>query len=170
MRWDALFSDYEAQMTAARDDNWRAEVADRTRGERAAVELAARLNAATGRELSFTLVDGHTVTGYVRECAHSWVLLEDDVARNHLVPATAIAAVRGVGPLAQHLSEVERRLDLTHALRALSRDRTRVRVRTVGSEALGVIAGVHADHIDVAEAAGKRASVPLTQIIEVVTG
>lgn len=170
MRWDALFSDYEGQMNAARDDNWRAEVADRTRGERAAVGLAARLSGAQGSALSFTLVNGETVTGHVRDSAHAWVLVEDDVSRNHLIPAAAITAVRGVGPVAQHLSEVERRLDLTHALRALSRDRVRVRVRTTGGEVAGMIAAVHADHVDVAERARERVSVPLAQIIEVMTG
>src|SRR5690554_1251696 len=128
MRWDALFSDYEGQMTAARDDNWRAEVADRTRGERAAVELAARLSGACGTVLSIMLVDGKPVTGHLRDCAQSWALLEDDVSRDHLIPASSIAAVRGVGATAHHLSEVDRRLDLTHALRALSRDRVQVRV------------------------------------------
>lgn len=157
-------------MSAARSDNWRAEVADRTRGERAAVELMARLSSARGHELSFTLVDGQSVTGHLHDCAATWVLLEDDGARSHLVPARAIAAVRGVGALAQHLSHVETRLDLTHALRALSRDRVRVRVRTVGGDVVGMIAGVHADHIDVSESASKRASVPLAQIIEVVAG
>lgn len=170
MRWDALFSDYEAQMNAAREDDWRAEVADRTRGERAAVELGARLIGAQGSEVSLTLVGGDMVTGHVRDCAHSWVLLVDDVARHHLVPAHAITVVRGVGPVARHLSEVKRRLDLTHALRALSRDRVRVRVRIAGGEVLGLIAAVHADHIDVADHGQGRASVPLAQILEVVSG
>lgn len=170
MRWDALFSDYEAQMNAARADDWRAEVADRTRGERAAVELVARLSSARGQVLTFTLVDGQAVTGHLHDCAPTWILLEDDAARSHLVPARAIAAVRGVGAVAHHLSHVEQRLDITHALRALSRDRARVRVRTVGGDVVGIISGVHADHIDVAETAGQRASVPLTQIIEVVAG
>ena len=170
MRWDALFSDYEAQMNAALGDNWRAEVADRTRGERAAVELVARLSGARGQALSFTLVDGQAVTGHLRDCAATWVLVEDDVSRSHLVPAGAITTVRGVGAVAQHLSHVEQRLDIAHALRALSRDRARVRVRTVGGDVVGIIAGVYADHIDVAEPAGQRASVPLAQIIEVVAG
>lgn len=157
-------------MTAARDDNWRAEVADRTRGERAAVGLAARLSGAKDSILRLTLVDGETVMGHLRDSAQSWALLEDDVARSHLIPAHAITAVRGVGVVAQHLSEVERRLDLTHALRALSRDRVRVRVRTAGGEVFGMIAAVHADHIDIAEHSQERASVPFAQIIEVVTG
>lgn len=170
MRWDALFSDYEAQMSAAGDDNWRGEVADRTRGERAAVELAARLSGARDQVLSVSLADGQTVTGYLRDCGSSWVLLEDDLLRSHLVPVSAITTVRGAGAIAHHLSRVEQRLDLTHTLRALSRDRVRVRVRTVGGEVVGVIAGVQADHIDVTEHTGQRASVPLAQIIEVVAG
>lgn len=169
MRWDALFSDYEGQMTAARDDDWRAEVADRTRGERAAVQLAARLGGAHGTQVSITLTDGTTVAGHARDSAHSWVLLEDDVSRHHVIPAHAIVMVRGVARVARHLSEVERRLDFTHALRALSRDRAHARVRTVGGEVSGVIAAVHADHIDIADQAQGRVSVPLTQIIDVVS-
>ena len=102
MRWDALFSDYEGQMNAARDDNWRAEVADRTRGERAAVELAARVGGAHGALVSLTLVDGTAVSGHVRDSAHSWVLLEDDGSRSHLIPARAITVVRGLGGVARH--------------------------------------------------------------------
>lgn len=170
MRWDALFSDYEGQMNAARDDDWRAEVADRTRGERAAVELAARLSGAQGAPVSLTLLDGHSVMGDLRDCGQSWVLVEDDAARSHLVPMAAITAVRGVGAVAHHLSEVERRMDLTHTLRALSRDRVRVRVRTLGTELVGMIAAVHADHIDVAEHSRERVSVPLGHLMEVVTG
>lgn len=170
MRWDALFSDYEGQMNAARDDNWRAEVADRTRGERAAVDLAARISGAHGHVVSVTLIDGETVTGHVRDSAQSWVLLEDDGARNHVVPAHAITAVQGLSAVAHHLSAVERRLDLTHALRALSRDRVRVRISTAGSEVRGIIAAVHADHLDIAEQSRERVSVPFARIIQVVTG
>lgn len=168
MRWDALFSDYEAQLNAARDDQWRAEVADRTRGERSAVELAGRLSAARGKWLTFTLIDGHIFGGVLRDCAATWVLIEDEVARHHLVPSGSIAAVRGIGVVAQPLGHIDKRLDLTHTLRALSRDRVDVRARTTGGEVVGTVASVHADHIDIAEPSGTRASVPLAQLIEVV--
>lgn len=169
MRWDSLFSDFEGQWDAARTDEWRAEVAERTRGERAAIELSARLMGLRGRQVRVTLISGDHVAGTVSDCAHTWLLLAGEGARQHLIPAHSLAVVRGVDAIAQSLTEVDRKLGFTHALRALSRDRVRVTVRTVGAEIHGVIAAVHADHLDVVESSHGRASVPVGHILEVVS-
>lgn len=158
-------------MDAAREDDWRAEVSERTRGERAEVDLPSRIVAAAGARLSVSLRDGTTVAGTVTDCAQSWLLLVDDSARQHLVPMGAVAIVSGISGAAHHLTEVERRLGLSHVLRALSRDRARVRVRVAGGELTGVIGGVRADHIDIStdESVRRLAAVPLAAILEVVS-
>ena len=169
MRWDALFDDLEGQMAAAHDDDWRAEVSERTRGERAAVDLPARIAGAQGTSVSVVLSDGEVLLGVVTDSAHAWVLLVDEGGREHLVPMAAIASISGLSGAAHHVTAVERRLGLSHALRALSRDRARVRVRTRGSETHGVIAAVYADHIDLMTDAHHRhpVAVPIAGIVEV---
>ncbi len=169
MRWEDLFSDFEGQWNAAQEEDWRAQVAERTRGERGAVELSARVMAARGSEVFLTLLDGEMLKGELTDCTHTWLLIVDLGHRQHLVPAHAVAMVRGLDHVGRTLSEVERRLGLSHVLRVLSRDRVRVRVRTVGGEVHGVIATVQADHIDVAGDGPLRTSVPFAQIVEVVS-
>ncbi|MFW7413647.1 hypothetical protein [Demequina sp. SO4-18] len=171
MRWEALFSDLEGQLGSARDEQWRTEVSERTRGERAAIDLPSRIAAARGSSLALELADGESVTGVVEDTARGWLLVVDATAREHLVPMHAVAVVRGLTGSAHHITEVERRLGLSHALRALSRDRARVRVRTTGGEVHGVIAAVLADHMDVATdvADRRRVSVPFAAILEVVS-
>ncbi|MFW2513136.1 hypothetical protein ACNI3K_05105 [Demequina sp. SO4-13] len=171
MRWEALFSDLEGQLGSAREDEWRAEVSERTRGERIAVDLASRIAAAQGTTLGLVLLDGERITGEVEDSARGWLLLVDAAAREHLVPIQAVASVTGLGRAAHHVTEVERRLGLSHVLRALSRDRSRVRVRTVGGEVHGVIGAVLADHVDVTMdgPGGGRVSVPYATVLEVVS-
>ncbi|MFN3866552.1 MAG: hypothetical protein ACK4MD_07540 [Demequina sp.] len=171
MRWESLFSDLEGQAAAVRDDEWRAEVSERTRGERAAVDLSSRIAAARGAAVTIVLSDGSRVAGVLEDSTHAWLLVVESVNREHLVPLHAVVSVTGLSGPAHHTTEVERRLGLSHALRALSRDRARVRVRTAGAEVHGVIARVLADHIDVAtdEGRGGPVAVPLGAIVEVVS-
>lgn len=156
-------------MAAAHDDDWRAEVAERTRGERTGIDLPSRIAAAQGASLSIVLSDGTVLAGVVTDSAHAWLLLVDAGGREHLVPMAAIASVDGLSGAAHHVTEVERRLGISHALRALSRDRARVQVRTRGSETHGVIAAVFGDHIDLVTDAPHRhrLAVPTAAIIEV---
>lgn len=171
MRWEALFSDLEGQMDAARDGEWRAEVSERTRGERGAVDLASRIAAARGSDVSLVLGDGERVAGTVADSGQEWVLVVDAGARQHLVAIAAVATISGLRGAAHHVTEVERRLGISHVLRALSRDRARVRVRTIGGEVHGIIAAVLADHIDViAEPSDpRRIAVPIAALTEVVS-
>lgn len=158
-------------MAAARDDEWRAEVSERTRGERAAVDLPSRIAGAKGATLTVMLRDGERVTGELLDCAHTWLLLGAEGGRQHLMPVTSLTWVSGLGVSGRQVTEVERRLGITHALRALSRDRARVRVRVSGGEVHGVIAAVLADHIEVTtDRPGKtRVAVSLTAVLEVVS-
>jgi diacylglycerol kinase family enzyme len=58
VRWDELFGDLEAQWQAQLRRELDAEVADRTRRERAAIALADRLAAQGRRVVGVALVDG----------------------------------------------------------------------------------------------------------------
>ncbi|HEY3436156.1 MAG TPA: hypothetical protein VGK35_00595 [Actinotalea sp.] len=149
MRWDALFADMELQLAAADADARAQEVADVTRAERAAVLLADRLRAAVGRPLAITVVGGRRLEGTVVDAAAAWVLVGTGVTE-HLVPITAVATVSGLPPgSAAPAGAVLRRLGLGHALRAIARDRSLVRVTASGAVVRGRIDAVGADHLDV---------------------
>ena len=149
MRWEALFEDLESQLDAARAADRVAEVAERTRVERASVTLGDRLRAARGTRVTLRLRDGEAISGELVELADQWVLLAEG-SRRWLVPT---AAVGWVGGLAWHAvtggGQVARRLSLGHALRALARDRVHVRVQAQGVELAGRIDAVGTDHVDV---------------------
>ncbi|MDT0164689.1 hypothetical protein Q9R32_03870 [Actinotalea sp. AC32] len=174
MRWDALFADMEAQLDAAAAADRVAEVADRTRAERATVELVDRLRSGLGRPVVVALRNGRSVEGSLVDVAAAWLLVADGV-RQHLVPASAVDAVEGADVVAApRAGESVRRLGLGHALRALARDRRLVQVETSGGVLLGRVDTVGADHLDVGVAdpatsrpTGRRRTVPFTALVRV---
>lgn len=161
-----MFADLEGQLAAERAANFQADVAELTRAERAAVELTSRVIAQRGAEVVLALVTGDTVRGTVADAAAQWVLLADG-GRQVLVPRSAVAAVHGLGVRARAATEVERRLSLGHALRALSRDRARVVVRTRGHELSGIVGAVGADYVDIAAGEDAAVAVPFDAIVSV---
>lgn len=151
MRWDALFADLEAQLDAEQAAELSAEVAERTRAERATVPLADRVRAHVGGPLRMGLRDGSTVQGRCADAAAEWVVLDDGPAQV-LVPWAAVTSVSGLSrSSAPPPGVVLARLRLGHALRALARGRSAVRLRLDGAELTGTIDRVGADHLDVAE-------------------
>ena len=63
MRWDALFDDLETQLAASERLDLDAEIADRTRTEAAAVELADRLRGSLGLLIVVQLASGSMFEG-----------------------------------------------------------------------------------------------------------
>ncbi|MBC7298201.1 MAG: hypothetical protein H5T82_04835 [Demequina sp.] len=166
MRWDDLFSDLEAQLSAAQDAQFQADVSDLTRSERASIELAERLLTARGQSVALTLRDGEMVRGVVVDAAVQWLLLEAGGPQT-LVPMRAVALVSGLPPRTSHVTEVERRLGIGHALRALARDRARVIVDFGVGEVTGLIAIVGADYVEVSTSVGAMSAVPIDAIMRV---
>lgn len=162
MRWEDLIADVEAQFAGELDAQFRAEVADRTRSERASVELASRLVAAKGTSLTVVTRGGEMVAGVVVDAASQWVLI-GATGRQELVSAAAIAHVVGLGPQSSPLSETAKRLTLGHALRGISRDRQDVAVSTTSGLHVGRIDAVGRDYADVTGSAGTL-TVPFTAI------
>lgn len=166
MRWDALFLDLEAQMGAAEDAQFQADVSDRTRSERASIELAERLLSARGEPVTLTLRHGETVQGIVVDAAVQWLLL-GATGPQTLVPMRAVALVSGLAPRTTHLSDVDRRLGIGHALRALARDRARVIVDYGAGEVTGLIAVVGADYVEISTSVGAMSAVPIDAVMRV---
>src|SRR4051794_693603 len=155
MRWQALFDDLEAQLSAADAAELQAEVADRTRREAGLIRVVDRLAAATGQDVAVALGPPGLLRGRLLDAGVDWLLLAEAGAREVLVPLAAVLGVTGLvaqtgAPGAE--GEVGRRLDLRWALRALARSRAGVTlVLRDGSAVGGTLDRVAADHLDLAE-------------------
>jgi hypothetical protein len=155
MRWDALFTDLEAQLAAGGRLNLDAEIAERMRTEASGVELADRLRGSLGLQIGVHVSSGSVFEGTLSH-AGSEALVLHDARHQVLVPYAAAVRYVGLARLAVgEPSRVRQRLGLASALRGLARDRTRLSVLTVcgaGAETSlgGVIDRVGRDHLDLA--------------------
>ena len=151
MRWEDLFADLESQWDAEQRRELDAEVADRTRRERATVTLGDRLAGAGAAPVSVTLRDGSRIGGRVADVGDGWFLLGEPGRVTCLVPMAAVVSVTGLAARAVEGS-VGRRFGLGYALRAVSRDRAVVRVTdATGATCTGTIDAVGSDHVELAE-------------------
>lgn len=164
MRWNELFADLEAQWDAEQRRDLDAEVADRTRRERATVTLrerfagaAAHGGAADPAPVTLTVRTGAVVTGAVLDVGDGWVLVGPAVRGTAppgptvLVPLHAVVAVAGLDAKAAD-GGLGRSFGLGYALRALSRDRSVVAVTDAsGATATGTIDAVWADALELSE-------------------
>jgi len=171
-RWELLFADLEAQLVAHEVAERGDAVAELTRAEHAAIPLADRWRAALGAPVTVELADGERVAGVVRRAAASWVLLDGRGASGqveHLVPLAAVASVVGLGRQAVPSTARTDALGLGTVLRRLQRDRARVVVRTRAGQAVGRLARIGADHLDLdeTEAAPRPRVVPFTALLRV---
>lgn len=151
MRWDGLFADLEGQLAAEERRELDSEVAERTRRERALVDLGGRL-AAVAETVTVTLEGGRRLAGTVQDLGADWVLLRAEVGgRDVLLPLAAVVSLTGLRNQSA-TARTARRFGLGYALRALSRDRATVAVALRGAPAvIGTIDAVGADHLDLAE-------------------
>lgn len=170
-RWDVLFDDLEAQLSAADQREDVIDRAEHTRAIRGEVLLAERLVTAAGR-LVRVRIHGHgDIEGAVTSIGKGWLTLRgvdrDDpiggsvtggprrwaATRSWLVPLSSVLSVRGLDQRSDPgLGLSRRRLDIRSALRAISRDRVAVRVCLLdGSRLTGTIDRVGRDHLDLGE-------------------
>mgnify|MGYP000861797111 CR=1 FL=1 len=150
-RFERLFADLEvtldAQERAVRD----AEVADRTRRERARIELAGRLCAHRGLTIDLRLVGGARAHGRLVDVGADWLAVAPTEQRGSIIPLAAITSIAGLGPRSE-AATTARRFGLGYALREVSRDRRRAQViDVVGNAFEGTIDIVGADFLDLAE-------------------
>lgn len=151
MRWDALFTDLEAQLEAAQTADLTAAVAEASRLEASRLEFAERLRAHRERELGLQLAGGQRLVVRIGAVGADWLA---GAAPTHsvLVPLTSILAVDGMARAAarRELSASRRRLGITAPLRRLARDRAPISVfGTQGLLAAGLIAAVGRDFVEI---------------------
>jgi|SRR5580765_1686899 len=179
MEWEGLFADLEAQWEAQERRELDAEVADRTRRERALVDLTARLAAHRGRQVTVRTSAGDPLTGLIVDVGDGWLALARS-PRSVLVPLAAVVGVDGLTARSEDATAA-RRFGVGYALRGLSRDRVTVTVVDVaGGITTGTIDAVGADHVQIAlhhgdeprRAPNVRATraIPFAALVSVSTG
>lgn len=151
MRWSDLFDDLEGQLAAQEAAERQGEVVEHTRAALGRVRLVERLVADTGAPVRLGLRGGIAVEGLIEEVAQDWLLVMERETREVFVTLAGVLTVQGLSGRSDpgRRTSVQRSLDLRHALRALSRDRSLVRVRDIdGGSSTGTIDRVGADHLD----------------------
>lgn len=153
MRWELLFEDLAARLAAEESLDREAEVAERTRRERAQVGLLQRLAAArSGAPISAHVAGLGRVQARVLDVGADWVLLGTSAERGALVPFAALRSLGGLAGRAGPVSSVTKGFTLGAALRAISRDRAGVLLVDVdGTRTTGTIDAVGQDALDLAE-------------------
>jgi hypothetical protein len=153
VRWEGLFADLEGQLAADGRRELDSEVAERTRRERALVDLGARLAASVGTQVAVDLTGGRRVTGRLVDHGAGWLLLADPASggREVLLTRPGVVAVTGLATGAEP-ARAARRFGLGYALRALARDRATVAlVLAGGGELVGTVDVGGADPLVLAE-------------------
>lgn len=159
VRWEALFADLEAQMTASEVFEVGSQAAAMTRAEFARTALPDRLRAQGGAAASLRLRDGRWVEGRVLDVAERWVLLaapsgqdraDEEPSDRLLVVLGAVERLRALTPRSAPGAGVVATLGVGSALRALARDRAPVTVLLASGDLTGTIDRVGHDHLDLA--------------------
>lgn len=150
-RWERLFADLEAQLAAEEDLDLAAEIADRTRRERALVPWADRLSGQGKRPLTLEVAPGLRIVGTLLDHGGDWMLLDGGQGGEALVSLDAVLAVVGLTTRVGH-APTARRFRWGSALRVLARDRATVEViDRAGQSRTGTIDAVLADALELAE-------------------
>ncbi|KUG53667.1 hypothetical protein AVL62_02500 [Serinicoccus chungangensis] len=151
MRWEQLFADLEGQQADWERRERAAEAAEHTRAEHGRVVLGDRLAADVGRVLRLGVRGVGALEARLVDVGPDWVLAHEVRASAYQERLVATAALLSVEGLSGRVDDRPRRYGLRHAVRALSRDRARVRVFDQGGDHLsGTVDRALADHLDLA--------------------
>jgi hypothetical protein len=152
MRWQELFADLEAQLSALERADDSGEIAERTRGEVAQVLLLNRLRGNIACRLTVSVEGVGELTGQLQRVGADWFLLAS--TEEVIVSMSAVVSLVDLPPAAVSSESVDlvgSRLRLTSVLRAVARDRSAVRIMLrQGRVVAGTIDRVGADFIDLA--------------------
>jgi hypothetical protein len=152
-RWPRFFGDLESQVESLAGAEEQGEIAERTRIETGRLGLADRLRPAEGHVLEVRCVGLGMLRGRLERVGGDWLLLTEPSGVESLIPAASVIGVTGLGRWSTVAGgEVDRRLGLRSALRALARDRATIRVLLVdGGSITGTVDRVGFDFLELAE-------------------
>ena len=154
MRWDALFTDLEGQLAESGRLALDAEVNERARAEMVGLELADRLRAVLGCQVTVYLAAGDSFSGTLSHAGGEALVL-DEGQHQLLIPYAAAVRYVGLGRRSvAETSSVRRGIGLANALRGLARDRADLSVLIGNAGGVvrlaGVIDRVGRDYVDLA--------------------
>lgn len=159
-----LFEDLEQQATGIRLAERDAELADRARGEYAAVTLTGRIHASVGLDVAVTLAGGQVLEGILTEAGADWCAVQAPGPHPvWLVRVPAVAAVRGASPrsVPEAARPVVARLGFGATLRRLASEAAEVGVRLRSGAMLhGRLARVGADFLELETGGAGESSGP----------
>lgn len=154
MRWERLFDDLEGQYDEAERLEMSAEIADRTRRERARLRLTDRARPAVDADLTLGLGPAGVVSGRLVTTGPDWLLLNTESGAEQLIALGSVAWASGLPVQASDpdsVGAIEAKLGLGYALRRIAQERNPVTVIfRDGSQLTGTIDRVAADHVDLA--------------------
>lgn len=138
MRWESLFEDLEAQLRAEQLRDQALEIQELVRVEMTRHVLADRLRSFLGHQLEVRLLGGTAVQGRLAHTGNGWLMLEAE-GHEYLITDNGMAAITLAGTElpAGAEAETEPGLGLGGALRALVRDRCRVRIYCIDGTIIG---------------------------------
>lgn len=167
----ALEADLVALAAADADLERDAEVAERTRIERAQVLLRDRLRAARG-SVHVMLLGGGRLDGPVIDIGDGWVVVghvrpgHRHPTSEHLVRLDAVLTVGGLAGAASPAASALAARPIAAVLRAWCRDRSEVTVLFAdGSTLRGRASATYADHVDVVPDDGQAVSVAISAVV-----
>lgn len=130
----AVFEDLEQQAAGMALAERDAELADRARGEYAAVDLASRIHASSGRWVTMALAGGLRLEGRLVAAGVDWCSVSAGQGRAWLVRLGAVATVAGCSAraLPPAVRPVSAQLGLGSALHRLSEERRTLVVEMSG--------------------------------------
>lgn len=154
MRWDELFADLESEADELERRNRDADIADRTRSAHAQASWLTRCG---GAELTMRVIGAGLLRGVPDTVSPAWLLLRTGEAMDWVVSTTAVISVSGLRDGSVPERPLDQRLTWTHAWRALSRDRSEVRVVCRDSTVIrGVADVVGRDYVELRAYDGGR--------------
>lgn len=158
MRWSRFFDDLEAQLAMQGQAELAADAAEHTRAARSQTALVERLVASGTARLTLTVRGSARLSGVLSEVGPDWCVLRTDVLgperrQDVLVRLPAVLGVTGLPVrVDQREGAGQRRFSLGSALRALSRDRSVLRLTDIdGGHLTGTIDRVGGDYLDLAD-------------------
>lgn len=177
MRWDAMFTDLEAQAGALEVAERAVEIGERVRAELGSLSVLDRLRAAVDTPVRLRFMGAGQVAGTLRRCGPDWALLDVDGGGEVLVRLGAITGIGGLGrdtAVPGSMDVVTARLGLWFVLRRIARDRAPVTVLLVDGTAVhATIDRVGADFVEVAvheRGSVRRAEAVREQLLVPMTG
>lgn len=151
MRWEGLFSDLDAQISASEQLYLESEVADRARAEAAGIDFADRLRGASGSAISVLLTSQLRFEGILSQVGDGWFFLDTET-RSVLVRSESVLCAGGMSRLAAQQNTVLR-YTFGSVLRLFARNRELVTLHLAAADGqqttfCGVIDRVGMDYCD----------------------